>query len=77
MKNFLFFIIVNTLYIYSFSTSQKSLSQNLIRKSNELNLRDWLGNLVIDLPNELIQNVSKGYIEDLTIYNISLESLIT
>jgi hypothetical protein len=38
-------------------------------------LREWLNQLVIDLPNDLI-NETQGYIQDLTIYNISLESLI-
>ena len=82
MKNFLFFILLSTLYICSFSKKlQSSIPDiqflNFDKKSNELNLRKWLSKLVIDLPNELIQNVTQGYIQDLTIYNISLESLIT
>ena len=44
---------------------------------SDLYLREWLNKLVIDIPNDLIKNETKGYIEDLTIYNISLESLIT
>ena len=47
------------------------------RNPEDLNLRDWLNKLSIDLPNDLIRNQTKGYIENLTIYNISLESLIT
>ena len=43
----------------------------------DLYLREWLNKLVIDFPNDLIKNETKGYIEDLTIYNISIESLIT
>ena len=49
----------------------------LIRSPKDLNLREFLNKLVIDLPNDLIKNETKGYIENLTIYNISLESLIT
>ena len=49
----------------------------LIRNPKDLNLREFLSKLVIDLPNDLIKNETKGYIENLTIYNISLESLIT
>ena len=44
------------------------------RNQDDLNLREWLNQLVIDLPNDLI-NETQGYIQDLTIYNISLESL--
>ena len=44
---------------------------------SDLYLREWLNKLVIDIPNDLIKNETKGYIEDLTIYNISIESLIT
>ena len=43
----------------------------------DLYLREWLNKLVIDFPNDLIKNETEGYIEDLTIYNISIESLIT
>ena len=38
---------------------------------SDLYLREWLNKLVIDIPNDLIKNETKGYIEDLTIYNIS------
>ena len=82
MNNFLFLIILSTLYISSFSLNVESIKPNsvlshFVRKTNELNLRDWLGKLVIDLPNDLIESKTKGYIENLTIYNITLESLIT
>ena len=33
----------------------------------DLYLREWLNKLVIDFPNDLIKNETKGYIEDLTI----------
>ena len=49
----------------------------LNRNPKDLNLREWINKIVIDLPNDLIKNETKGFIENLTIYNISLESLIT
>ena len=49
----------------------------LNRNPKDLNLREWMNKIVIDLPNDLIKNETKGFIENLTIYNISLESLIT
>ena len=55
------------------SLIQYKSSQN----SKDLYLREWLNKLTIDLPNELIKNETSGYIENLTIYNISLENLIT
>ena len=41
------------------------------------NLREWLNKLVINLPNDLIKEETKGYIEDLTLYGISLDKIIT
>ena len=40
------------------------------------NLREWLHKLVIDLPNELIKEETK-VLENLTLYEISLENIIT
>ena len=79
---FIFFLtfIISFLFIQPQSFSDFSF-QNLLflqnRNSEDLNLRDWLNKLTIDLPNDFIKNETNGYIEDLTIYNISLESLIT
>ena len=41
------------------------------------NIRELLKKIVITIPNDLIKNETKGYISDLTIYDITLESLIT
>ena len=41
------------------------------------NLREWLNQLVIDIPNDIIKDKVKGYIENLTLYNITLEKLET
>ena len=69
------FLLIHTQSIPDFILKNLFFLQN--RNPDDLNLRDWLNKLSIDLPNDLIKNETKGYIEDLTIYNISLESLIT
>ena len=75
---FLTFLILNILsYVQPF---QDFIFDNMLfsskRNPDDLNLKEWLNQLVIDLPNDLI-NETQGFIQDLTIYNISLESLIT
>ena len=81
MKNFFFIIFLSISIISKCDLFQDFMFQNvfipLIRNPKDLNLREFLSKLVIDLPNDLIKNETKGYIENLTIYNISLESLIT
>ena len=64
-QNFPFYFIDNLL---NFKT---------ISNSSDLYLREWLNKLIIEIPNDLIKNQTKGYISDLNIYNISIESLIT
>ena len=77
--NIIFFLIflnlnisINTLSLQDFIFDNIFPSK---RNPDDLNLREWLNKLVIDLPNDLIKNETKGYIENLTIYNISLESM--
>ena len=82
MNRLLFFFIIGLNIIYSFQNFPRSILKNIFQHKSspnptDLYLREWLNKLVIDLPNDLIKNETKGYIEDLTIYNISLESLIT
>ena len=82
MNRILFFFIIGLNIIYSFQDFPRSILKNIFQHKSspnptDLYLREWLNKLVIDLPNDLIKNETKGYIEDLTIYNISLESLIT
>ena len=40
-------------------------------------LKEWLNKLIIELPNDLIKEETKGYLEDLTLYGISLDKIIT
>ena len=79
--NLLFLILISTI-IFSSQDFPNFILENILHSKlgsnpSDLYLREWLNKLVIDLPNDLIKNETKGYIEDLTIYNISLESLIT
>ena len=77
------FILIQSVYIMnSFQNIQYSILNNLFKENKfpnkpDLYLQELLNKLTIDLPNDLIKNETKGYIENLTIYNISLESLIT
>ena len=78
----IFFLIFLSLNILTYALSfQDFIFENILfqpkRNPDDLNLREWLNKLIIDLPNDLIKNETKGYIENLTIYNISLESLYT
>ena len=77
------FIFVQSLYIMnSFQNIQYSILKNLFKENKfpnipDIYLKELLNKLKIDLPNDLIKNETKGYIENLTLFNISLESLIT
>ena len=79
--NILFFALIANIICSSQNLPEFILKNILHAKLGsdppDLYLREWLNKLVIDLPNDLIKNETKGYIEDLTIYNISIESLIT
>ena len=82
MSRILLFLILIVDMVYSSKNLPYSILKSLIQykssqNSKDLYLREWLNKLTIDLPNELIKNETSGYIENLTIYNISLENLIT
>ena len=82
MSRILLFLILIVDMVYSSQNLPYSILKSLIQykssqNSKDLYLREWLNKLTIDLPNELIKNETSGYIENLTIYNISLENLIT
>ena len=82
MLKTLFIFILCVYIINSFQNIPYSILNNLFKENKfsnlpDIHLRELLNKLTIDLPNDLIQKETKGYIENLTIYNISLESLIT
>ena len=77
-------LILISLTLY-FST-QNELNSVISLNSNETqhednpnysNLREWLGQLIIDIPNELIEKETSGSLKDLTLYGISLDKIIT
>ena len=84
MVHQLFFIILISLTFYF--TSQAELITEMSLNPNKTlwednpnysNLREWLGQLVIDIPNDLIEEETSGYLKDLTLYGITLDKLIT
>ena len=82
MKGILLFLILSIITESISKNLPYSMFSNLFhlksgQSTENLYLKEWLNKLTIDLPNDLIKNATKGYIEDLTIYNISLEALIT
>ena len=59
-----------------------SILTDILRKLNYkepeyCKLREWLEKLVIDLPNDIIVEETQGYLQDLTLYKMSIERLIT
>ena len=81
MKIIFFLIFLSVNILSKCQLFPDFIFQNILfplnRNPKDLNLREWINKIEIDLPNDLIKNETKGYIENLTIYNISLESLIT
>ena len=87
MNHFLFFLFLLSINIINSSQNllldfiSKNLRNILLYKAGknptDLYLREWLNKIVIDLPNDILPPRALDYIKDLTIYNISLESLIT
>ena len=82
MSRILILLILSVNIIYSSENFPNSILKSILQfkstsNSKDLYLREWLNKITIDLPNELIKNETRGYIENLTIYNISLENLIT
>ena len=83
MKSYFFSLIVTIILLYiSCQKNQKSVLPNKFNEiqeesENYPNLREWLNQLVIELPNALIENVTQGLVEDLTIYGINLDEIIT
>ena len=75
-------LISLTLYFSTQNELNSVISLNLNETqveddSNYSNLREWLGQLIIDIPNELIEKETSGFLKDLTLYGISLDKIIT
>ena len=81
MKSYFLSIII-AIISYSFSFQKSPESNQFLNEFQEKNedypnLREWLNQLVIELPNALIENVTQGLVEDLTIYGITLDKIVT
>ena len=80
--NFLSLIILT--YICYF-TNQIEVDSNLLntikmlidKETEYSNLREWLKKLIIELPNDMIKNETKGILENLTLYEMSIDRIIT
>ena len=84
MASYFFSLIITIIsYYISIQKSPESIQINkFFNKFQEesekyTNLREWLNQLVIELPNALVENVTQGIVEDLTIYGITLDNIFT
>ena len=84
MKSYLLplIIIILSFNISFQKTSELDLSNILFPKQEEKsqnysNLKEWLSQLMIEIPNDLINNITQGLVEDLTIYGVNLDKIIT
>ena len=82
MQSYFISLIILTLTFWN-STQKDTETEKIFipsmndQKTNSSTLREWLYQLVIDLPNDLIKEKTDGHLENLTIYEISLDKLIT
>ena len=70
MKGILLFLILSIITESISKNLPYSMFSNLFhlksgQNTENLYLKEWLNKLTIDLPNDLIKNATKGYIEDL------------
>ena len=78
-----FLLLLITMISSCYTSFQKNLNtQNIFtenedKSKNYSNLKEWLSQLVIDIPNDLLQNIAQGLVEDLTIYGIGLDNILT
>ena len=70
-------LTLKTISTKGFESNLPFIIPKLNDNTNSSSLRDWLGKLVIDLPNELIKEETDGLLEDLTIYGLYIDKIIT
>ena len=83
MASYFFSIIILILTFYF--SSQKNIESHISFLSSQLadqnpdytNLKEWLNQLVVDIPNELIENLTQGLVDSITLYNLNLENINT
>ena len=81
-SSFLSILILVLTYYFS---NQKNIESDIIFLSSKLkdknpnysNLKEWLNQLVIDIPNELLENTTHGIIDNIVLYDINLDKIIT
>ena len=71
--------IISSYYILSKQSADipNIIMENNVKSPKYTNLREWLSQLVINIPNDLVQDMAQGLVEDLTIYGIGLDNIIT
>ena len=70
-------LTLKTISTKGFESNLPFIFPKLNDNTNSSSLRDWLGKLVIDIPNELIKEETDGLLEDLTIYGLYIDKIIT
>ena len=73
----IFSLTLNFINAKGFESNLPFIFPKLNDNTNSSSLREWLGKLVIDLPNDLIKEETDGYLEDLTLYGLSIDKIIT
>ena len=79
---FLSIIILMLTYYFSSQKNIESHTSFLFSKLAEQNpdysnLKEWLNQLVVDIPNELIENLAQGLVDSFTLYDLNLDNINT
>ena len=80
-----YFLSIIILILKFYFSSQKNIESHISFLSSQLaeqnpdytNLKEWLNQLVVDIPNELIENLTQGLVDSFTLYNLNLENINT
>ena len=80
-----YFLSIIILILTFYFSSQKNIESHISFLSSQLaeqnpdytNLKEWLNQLVVDIPNELIENLTQGLVDSFTLYNLNLENINT
>ena len=70
-------LTLNFINAKGFESNLPFIFPKLNDNTNSSSLREWLGKLIIDLPNDLIKQETDGHLENLTLYGLSIEKIIT
>ena len=70
-------LTLNFINSKGFESNLAFIFPELNDNTNSSSLREWLGKLVIDLPNDLIKKETDDHLENLTLYGLSIDKIIT